>query len=69
MTTFEVLRRLQNRHRVWMKERSASAAPGRPDFLNGVLRGLDEAVSIAKECHDLTIRGRKRQNWFAKEKP
>ncbi len=64
----EVLRRLRQRHRAWMRERYTSTAPGRPDFLNGVLRGLNEAVAIARECHEASRKGCKRPNWFAKEK-
>lgn len=52
MNTYEVLRRLRQRHKQWTMERFRSNSPGRPDFLNGVLRGLTEAVEVARSCHE-----------------
>lgn len=61
MGAYEVLRLLRGRRGFWERERANSAANGKPDFLNGIMLGLTEAVGIAEECHRIARKGK--YNW------
>jgi hypothetical protein len=61
MTLYTALKRLHARRAQWTRERFHSDVTQTPDFLNGVLCGLAEAIAMVKECHDQAMKNPRRR--------
>lgn len=51
MNTYQVLRQLRTLHAKWVREQRGSLANGMGGYLNGVVFGIEQALSIALACH------------------